>query len=91
MMHVTVRIVDEGDEVHLETQLPDAFDTAATGVVTGADLHPVRFVDADFEDPDGAAVTLDTDLLGERKNRGQTYPAGPITTLRAGSQRTRVW
>jgi hypothetical protein len=88
---VTVRVVDEGDEVHLETQLPDAFDNAAAGVITGADLPPVRFVDADFEDPDGAAVTLDIDLVGDQKDGAQTYPAGPISTLRGGSHRTRVW
>jgi hypothetical protein len=89
--HATVQVVDEGGEVHLETQLPDAFDSAAAGVITGADLQPVRFVDADFEDPDGTAATLDTDLIGERKNRSQTYPAGPVAALRAGSHRTRVW
>ena len=71
---VTVRVVDEGRQVHLETQLPDAFNNAATGVITGADLQPVRFVDADFEDPDGAPATLDTDLLGERKNRWPDLP-----------------
>ena len=86
-----MRIVDEGEQVHLETELPEAFDNAATGVVTGADLEPVRFVDADFEDPDGAPVSLDSDLLGEHKDRSQTYPAGPLNTLRAGSQRTRIW
>ena len=88
---VTVQVVDEGGQVHLETKLPDAFNNASVGGITGAELQPVRFVDADFEDPDGAAVTLDTDLVGERKDPTQTYPAGPIATLRAGSHRTRVW
>jgi hypothetical protein len=88
---VTVQVADEGGQVHLETQLPTAFNNAATGVITGADLQPVRFVDADFEDPDGTVATLDTDLIGERKNPSQTYPAGPIATLRAGDRRTRIW
>ncbi|MFZ1115336.1 MAG: right-handed parallel beta-helix repeat-containing protein [Propionibacteriaceae bacterium] len=88
---VSVRVVDEGDQVHLETQLPVAFDNATAGVISGANLPPVRFVDADFEDPDGAPATLDTDFVGERKIHGQTYPAGPISALRAGSQRIRVW
>jgi hypothetical protein len=88
---VSVRVVDEGDEVYLETQLPDAFDNAAIDVITGADLPPVRFVDADFEDADGAPATLDTDLVGERKIPGQTYPAGPISALGPGTQRIQVW
>lgn len=88
---VTVQVVDDGDQVHLETRLPDAFNNAVVGLITGADLPPVRFVGADFDDRDGAPVVLDTDLSGQRKDPGQTYPVGPITTLRAGSHRTRVW
>jgi hypothetical protein len=88
---VTVRIVDEGGAVHLETQLPDGFDDAVTAVVGAADLPPVRFVDADFENPDGTSVVADTDLTGRLKTAGRTYPAGPIATLSAGSGRVRLW
>ena len=86
-----VAVVDEGDEVYLETQLPEAFDTARIGLITGSDLERVRFVDAEFEEPDGSPARLDTDLVGARKTGGQTYPAGPIATLASGSSRTRVW
>ena len=51
----------------------------------------VRFVDAEFEEPDGSPAILDTDLVGGRKADGQTYPARPIATLASGSSRTRVW
>ena len=87
----TVRVVDHGDEVELETHLPDAFSNAAVGVITGSDLQPVRFVDADFENPDGSVVVLNTDLVGDQKDAIQAYPAGPIAGLRAGRRRTRVW
>ncbi|HEX3198906.1 MAG TPA: right-handed parallel beta-helix repeat-containing protein [Propionibacteriaceae bacterium] len=89
--HVTVRVVEEGDQVYLETQLPDAFNDAVTYAITGADLHPVRFVDADFEDSDGAPACLNTDLVGERKKPGDSRQAGPICSLRAGTHRTRIW
>ncbi len=88
---VTVRVVDEGGQVFLETELPAAFDDALTTAVVAADLPPVRFVDADFEDADGSPVSLDTDLTGERKDGSGTYPAGPIAALRSGSSRTQVW
>ena len=88
---VKVAVVDEGDEVHLETQLPAAFDDARVGLVTGRDLERVRFVDAEFEERDGSPARLDTDLVGVRKTDEQTYPAGPIATLASGSSRTRVW
>jgi hypothetical protein len=88
---VAVRVVEEGGGVYLESQLPDAFDNAVTDVISGANLPPVRFVDADFEDPDGGPATLDTDLVGERKIPGQTYPVGPISALGSGSQRIQIW
>ena len=86
-----VAVVEDGDEVYLETQLPEAFDAARVGLITGGDLERVRFVDAEFEEPDGSPARLDTDLVGNRKTGGQTYAAGPLTTLASGSARTRVW
>ena len=86
-----VRVVVEGGEVYLETQLPEAFTSATAPVVTAADLPPVRFVDADFDDADGSPVDLTTDLVGTTRDAGRSYPAGPLADLRAGSQRTRLW
>ena len=87
----TVAVVEEGDEVYLQVQLPEGFARARVGVVTGADLERVRFVDADFEEPDGSPVVVDTDLVGERKEPGRTYPAGPLAALGEGQARVRVW
>jgi hypothetical protein len=85
------RVVDEGDAVHLETELPSAFDQAHVGLVTGGDLERVRFVDADFEERDGSPARLDTDLVGAKKAEGRGYPAGPIAALASGTSRIRVW
>ncbi len=88
---VSVTIVDEGDEVYLETRLPTAFDDVQLGVITGSDLEHVRFVDAEFEEPDGSPAVLATDLVGRDKNGTARWPAGPIATLTSGISRTRVW
>jgi hypothetical protein len=87
----SVTVVVEGDAVYLETELPPEFGRAAVGVVTGRDLERVRFADADFEERDGSPAVLDVDLLGERKQAGREFPAGPIAGLPAGSARVRVW
>jgi hypothetical protein len=79
---VSVRVVDEGGQVHLETQLPVAFDNATAGVISGANLPPVRFVDADFEDPDGAPATLDTDLSAS--GRSMARPTQPDRSVPSG-------
>jgi hypothetical protein len=86
-----VEVVAEGGEVYLQTRLPEGFDGARVGVVTGLDLERVRFVDADFEERDGSPAVIDIDLIGVRKEPGQTYSAGPIGALRTGTQRMRVW
>jgi hypothetical protein len=86
-----VEVVEEGDAVYLQTRLPEGFDRARVGIVTGRDLEHVRFVDADFEDRDGHPVVLDTDLLGDRKADGQEYAAGPVAGLHGGTGRVRVW
>jgi hypothetical protein len=88
---VSFEVADEGDVVYLETTLPADFDRVRVGIVTGADLPRVRFADADFEEPDGSPVTADVDLLGERKEPGNGYAAGPIGSLGPGPSRVRVW
>jgi len=71
--------------------LPEDFDRARVGVVTGLDLEHVRFADADFEEHDGSPAVMDVDLVGERKDHCLDYPAGPIASLAAGSERVMVW
>ena len=87
----SVEVTDEGDEVYLEATLPEAFGDARLGVVTGADLPRVRVADADFEERDGSPVTAGVDLLGEHKEPGRDYPAGPVASLGPGTSRIRVW
>jgi hypothetical protein len=86
-----VTVTDQGDTVHLETQLPEAFDAARTPVITGRDLERVRFVDAEFEQRDGSPAVMDTDLVGSRKTDERAHPAGPLAALGSGVSRIRVW
>ena len=88
---ISATVVDEGAEVYLECHLPVAFDDVRVDTVSGADLERVRFVDADFEEPDGTPVVLDADLVGVDKAPTSSYPAGPLTLLASGSSRIRVW
>jgi hypothetical protein len=88
---VHVAVVEDGEGCYLETRLPAGFDDARIGLVTGDDLERVRFVDADFEERDGSPAVLGTDLVGETKHAGSTYPAGPLASLSSGTSRTRVW
>ncbi|HSU37052.1 MAG TPA: right-handed parallel beta-helix repeat-containing protein [Propionibacteriaceae bacterium] len=88
---VTAAVVDEGAEVYLESRLPVDFDDVRVNTITGADLERVRFVDADFEAPDGTPIVLGADLVGDDKTPTGSYPAGPLAALASGSSRIRVW
>ena len=87
----TATVVDEGAEVFLECTLPGSFDQARVQTVSGADLERVRFVDAEFEEPDGTPSVLAADLVGSEKSSSGSYPAGPLTALASGVSRIRVW
>lgn len=88
---VSFEVADEGDQAYLEARLPEGFGRVRLDVVTGADLPRVRIASADFEERDGSPVVIDVDLLGERKEPGHDYPAGPIASLGPGPSRIRVW
>ena len=88
---VRVTVVDEGDAVYLELQLPEPVAAARVPVITGRNLECVRFVGAGFEEPDGSPARLDVDLIGSRKTDEHTYPAGPLAALESGVSRTQVW
>ena len=87
---VSFAVVEEGPRVFLEIEVPEPLLAALVRPVTSTDLPQVRLADADFEEPDGSPVALDTDLLGTRKEPGAAFPAGPLATLSDGA-RIRVW
>ena len=88
---VAVAVVEDGDQVFLEAVLPSMFDAVRLRVIGGVDLPRVRFVDAEFEEPDGTPAVLRTDLVGADKDPSQGYPAGPIAGLSSEVSRIRVW
>jgi hypothetical protein len=88
---VSFSVVAEDAEVYLEMEAREPLRAPLFGPVTSGDLPRVRFADADFEDVDGSPMTLDTDLLGNLKEHGLAYPAGPLATLAGGTARIRVW
>jgi hypothetical protein len=88
---VTAVVVDEGDAVWLVTDLPEAFDEARIGVVTGRDLERVRCAEAEFEEADGGPAIMDIDLTGEPRQPGRDGAVGPIAGLLSGASRTRIF
>ncbi|GAB2483867.1 hypothetical protein GCM10008929_05980 [Alkalibacterium psychrotolerans] len=83
------KIVDEGKEVFVEITLPDGFENLKGGIHSTQTLERVRLADAEFENPDGSDVVIDTDLLGNVKDGDSVL--GPIADLKSGHNRIKVW
>ncbi|MEU7570466.1 right-handed parallel beta-helix repeat-containing protein [Micromonospora sp. NPDC049240] len=87
----TATVVDEDDALWLVTDLPETFDEARVGVVTGRELARVRCADAEFEEVDGSPAVMDIDLSGAPRQPGRDGAVGPLARLRSGPRRTRLF
>ena len=85
-----IKITKANKEVYLEAEVsPDILKQEAA-VMTTADLGTTRAVEGLFENPDGTAITFDTDYCGEKRSAGHVA-AGPLNGLKAGYNKIRVW
>ncbi|MBD3921759.1 right-handed parallel beta-helix repeat-containing protein [Paenibacillus sp. PR3] len=82
-------IIDQGEVGFLAIELPESFEHIAGEIHSTTTLPRVRIVDAEFENPDGSEVILDTDLLGERRTERSVL--GPIAHLKRGKNYIRIW
>lgn len=84
-----ISIIEEGDAVYLSCVLPEDFESLTGEVHTTDTLQRVRLADAEFENPDGSKMVLDTDFLGVK--RLEQSVLGPLSTLRKGKNYIKVW
>lgn len=82
-------ITEESDGVYLNCELPKSFDNFSGEVISTAKLKRVRIVDAEFENPDGSDIILDSDFLDRQKK--EKSPAGPLSELRNGKNKIKIW
>jgi alpha-N-arabinofuranosidase len=84
-----VKIVEVGDQVYLEMQVPPALLDVPAKIASTETLGTVRIVDAIYDDPDGNPIALDHDYTGAR--RPVKPVVGPVEGLKAGANRIKVW
>lgn len=82
-------IIGQGEEGFLSIELPESFEELTGVIPSTATLPRVRIVDAEFENPDGSAVILDTDFLDQPKAGQSTV--GPIAQLKKGTNTIKLW
>ncbi len=81
-------IEETEDALYLNITLPDGFEACKSAPHTTRSLGQVRIVNADFENPDGSQLKLNSDLLDAMGD--ETVVAGPIYALRAGKNRIKI-
>ncbi|GAA0289718.1 hypothetical protein GGQ92_002420 [Gracilibacillus halotolerans] len=84
-----VEIIDKGKEVYLSIELPENFESFLGDIHETDTLERTRLSDAEFENPDGSDVILNTDLLGTQKEGKSVL--GPIANLKAGKNMIKIW
>ncbi|MGO1988214.1 hypothetical protein [Mammaliicoccus vitulinus] len=84
-----ISISEDEEGVYLNITIPDQLLDFKGDIHSTYTLPKVRLVDADFEDPDGKAVTLDTDLINDIRNDHAIL--GPIQNLQPGKNKILVW
>lgn len=75
--------------VYLHCELPELPGETRRKSYSTYNLPRVRIVDADFENPDGSPLELDTDFMGNTPCA--TDMPGPIASLQAGQNCIKVW
>ncbi|MEK4670071.1 right-handed parallel beta-helix repeat-containing protein [Niallia sp. FSL R7-0271] len=87
--NTSLKVIEEGNEVYLSIELPENFEDMYGSILGTKTLNRVRIADADFENPDGSEVNLDTDYLGEK--RMEKGILGPILKLKKGKNNIKIW
>ena len=82
-------IESNDDAVYLNITLPENFELFHCVPYNTYMLPRVRIVDADFENPDGSPVILDSDYFDVTVTEKSV--CGPIGELKAGKNRIRIW
>jgi alpha-L-arabinofuranosidase len=85
----SLEIVEEGNEVYLSLELPEDIETFLGEIQSTNTLERVRIVDAEFENPDGSEVVLNTDYFGNLREEKSVI--GPIANLKAGRNYLKIW
>ena len=85
------RVLDEGDNVFLEYQVPKVLADQRIAVTTTDDLEPTRFTDLNYTAPDGSDLVLNVDLTGKCADVQDLVPQGPLFGVSADEKRYKVW
>ncbi|MDE1549077.1 right-handed parallel beta-helix repeat-containing protein [Jeotgalibaca caeni] len=84
-----LRIEEKETSVFLSIDLPEEYNQLKGYKISTATLPPTRLVGAEFEQPDGSDLSLDTDFFDD--TWGDTVGAGPFQFIQPGTNVLKIW
>jgi len=86
----TIKCVEDGDNVFLHMSLPSLKNKLQTVLVTTESLGKPLVPALPYENPDGTAITVDTDYFGKKRDMNNPAP-GPFENPGEGEIVVKVW
>ena len=85
-----IRLVEKDDAVYLNFTLPQANADRQNQLVTTKLLGNARITGAEYKNPDGTSLKIDSDYFGKRRSK-QNPSAGPFEDPGKGNLSLKVW
>ncbi|HTN08721.1 MAG TPA: right-handed parallel beta-helix repeat-containing protein [Agriterribacter sp.] len=85
-----LQLLEEGANVYLQFISDENLPSMNTQLITTAVLGKTKLPKAVYENPDGTALSIDTDITGKKRNAAQPTP-GPIENPGNGVVKIKVW
>lgn len=85
-----VKVIEDGENVYLHLTMDESGLNIQRELITTSLLGEAKMPDQEFENPDGTAILMDTDFLGNKRNVGNPM-VGPFENLKPGVNRLNVW
>lgn len=76
--------------MYLEIALDKSWLAQKRKLVTSSVLGKASIPNVSFENPDGSALKIDTDYLGNKRNTANPSP-GPFEIKQSGKQKVKLW
>jgi len=86
----SVEITEEGSNVFITFNLDENIEDIKTQLVTTSALGKVKMPKAEFENPDGSPLRIETDYNGNKRSELNPSP-GPFEKPGKGSLKMKVW
>ncbi|MGD7046336.1 right-handed parallel beta-helix repeat-containing protein [Jeotgalibacillus proteolyticus] len=84
-----VLIEEQGNDVYISIEVPEEIGSLSGDIHHSRTLGHVRIAEANFENPDGSDMVVDTDYFGEK--RAEKSSLGPFAQLHQGVNKMKVW